>query len=83
LIDSTGAGLDPEAQRPYVAEAAKVFNYMLPVIPIWENYSNNPLNEDLVSNAPGPDDPIWANTHSGPDNFITYLALTGVIGPGQ
>ncbi len=82
LIADAGAGLDTEAQRPYVVQAAMVFNDMLPVVPLSEALANNPLNENLVSGAPPDDDPIWLNGGGTTDNYITYLVLTGVLQPG-
>jgi len=82
LIAETGAGLDPEAQRPAVAKAAKIFNDLLPVIPLSMALTNNPLNENLVSGAPPDDDPIWLNGGGAADNYITYLVMKGVLTPG-
>jgi peptide/nickel transport system substrate-binding protein len=83
LIADAGAGLDTEAQKPYVAKAAKIFNAMLPVVPLSEAYSNNPVNEDLLTNVPADDDPIWLNGGGSTDNYITYLVMNGVLAPGQ
>lgn len=82
LIAQTGAGLDPEAQRPAVAKAAKIYNDLLPVIPLSMALTNNPLNENLVSGAPPDDDPIWLNGGGAADNYITYLVMHGVLTPG-
>ena len=82
LISETGAGLDPEAQRPSVAEAAKIFNAQLPVIPLSMALTNNPLNENLAAGAPADDDPIWLNGGGAADNYITYLVLHGTLTPG-
>jgi len=82
LIAETGAGLDPEAQRPAIAKAVKIWNDLLPVIPLSMALTNNPLNENLVSGAPADDDPIWINGGGAADNYITYLTLKGVLSPG-
>jgi len=82
VISNAGAGLDTDAQQPYVAEAAAIYNDLLPIIPLSEALANNPLNEQLVSGAPADDDPIWLNGGGTADNYITYLALTGVLTPG-
>ena len=75
LISETGAGLDPEAQRPAAAKAAKIYNDLLPVIPLSMALTNNPLNENLAAGAPADDDPIWLNGGGAADNYITYLVL--------
>ncbi len=82
LITSTGAGLDPEAQRPAVAKAVAIFNDLLPIIPLSEALTNNPLNEALASGAPADDDPIWRNGGGAVDNYITYLVMNGTLVPG-
>jgi len=82
LIADCGAGLDTEAQRPFVAKAAAIYNDLLPVIPLSEALANNPLNENLVSGAPADDDPIWLNGGGAADNYITYLVMNGVLTPG-
>ncbi len=82
LIAATGAGLDREVQQPFVAKAVAIFNDLLPVIPLSEALTNNPLNENLASGAPADDDPIWRNGGGSADNYITYLALKGILTPG-
>ncbi|NLE51358.1 MAG: hypothetical protein GX613_08120 [Chloroflexi bacterium] len=82
LISETGAGLDPEAQRPAAAKAAKIYNDLLPVIPLSMALTNNPLNENLAAGAPADDDPIWLNGGGAADNYITYLVLHGTLTPG-
>ena len=81
IVADSAAGLDMERQRELVAQAAIIWNDMLPCIPMNEILGNNPLNEALVSNAPPDDDPIWLNASS--DHPITFLLLTGVLEPAQ
>lgn len=61
-----------------VAELARSFNELLPIIPLWERYGNNPMNREFLD-APPEGDPIYANASADP--FITYLILTGGVGP--
>jgi peptide/nickel transport system substrate-binding protein len=82
LIAEAGAGLDPEAQRPAIAKAVKIWNDLLPTIPLSMALSNNPLNEKLAVGAPPDDDPIWLNGPGAADNYITYLTMKGVLSPG-
>ena len=80
LTLSSSRGLDEARQREQVAQLAQSFNELLPIIPLWERYGNNPLNREFVD-APPSDDPIYQNGTSVPDPFMTYLLLTGGIGP--
>lgn len=80
LSNAASEGLDTEAQAEIVTQLALSFNELLPAIPLWERYGNNPLNRDAVS-APAGDDPIWTN--AGVDHFMPYLILTGGIGPAE
>ena len=75
-----GEGLDIEAQKALVEQLAVSYNELLPAIPLWERYGNNPLNREFVD-APASDDPIYNN--AGADHFMPYLIMTGGIGPAQ
>lgn len=76
----SGEGLDVEAQKALVEQLAVSFNELLPAIPLWERYGNNPLNREFLD-APAGDDPIYNN--AGADHFMPYLIMTGGIGPAQ
>jgi peptide/nickel transport system substrate-binding protein len=76
----SGEGLDVEAQKVLVEQLAASYNELLPAIPLWERYGNNPLNREFVD-APAGDDPIYNN--AGADHFMPYLIMTGGIGPAQ
>ena len=83
LLDLTLAssrGLDKAKQRKQAGQLAQSYNELLPAIPLWERYGNNPLNRKFVD-APPDGDPIYQNGTSVPDPFMTYLLLTGGIGP--
>jgi peptide/nickel transport system substrate-binding protein len=75
-----GVGLDVEVQRPLIEQLALSYNEMLPAIPLWERYGNNPMNREFLD-APPADDPAYINPTGNPDAFIAYLILTGGIGP--
>ncbi|MDX1995221.1 MAG: ABC transporter substrate-binding protein [bacterium] len=81
LIADSAAGLDVEAQQAVVGEIAQIFNGLLPLVPLYETYANNPLNEELVAGAPADDDPIWLN--GGGDNYIIIMLATGQLTPAQ
>ncbi len=74
----SGVGLDVEAQKAAVEQLAWAYNELLPAIPLWERYGNNPLNREFLD-APASDDPIYNN--AGADHFMPYLIMTGQIGP--
>jgi len=74
----SGEGLDVDAQKALVEQLALSYNELLPAIPLWERYGNNPLNREFL-NAPAGDDPIYNN--AGADHFMPYLIMTGGIGP--
>lgn len=76
----SGVGLDVEAQKPLVEQLAVSFNELLPIVPLWERYGNNPLNREFL-NAPPSDDPVYNN--AGADHFMPYLIMTGGVGPAQ
>jgi peptide/nickel transport system substrate-binding protein len=74
-------GTDHEAQVALVEQLALSYNELLPAVPLWERYGNNPLNRDFVD-APDATDPIYRNPWgTAADGFIPYLILTGRLGP--
>ncbi len=75
---ASSEGTDLDAQRELVEALALSFNELLPAIPLWERYGNNPLNRNFV-NAPAGDDGVYLN--AGADHFMPYLILIGGIGP--
>lgn len=77
MITASAAGLDFEAQKVVVGEIAQIFNALLPIVPLYETYANNPLNETLIGGAPADDDPIWLN--GGGDNYVILLLATGQL----
>ncbi len=76
---ASSQGLDAEEQAGLIEQLAVSFNELLPAIPLWERYGNNPLNRTFLD-APAGDDPIYNNAGNA-DHFMPYLILTGQIGP--
>lgn len=74
----TAAGTDLEAQKAVVAKLAAAYNTLLPQIPIWERYGNNPAFPGLT--WPPDDDPIYLNSPYG-DSFVVLMILDGRLGP--
>jgi peptide/nickel transport system substrate-binding protein len=80
LTDAAGAGNDEEAQKADINTLALAYNELLPQIPLWERYGNNPAPEIRVTGWPEDGDPVYLN---GPyaDAFATVLLLEGRLTP--
>jgi peptide/nickel transport system substrate-binding protein len=80
-IDNQTVGLDEVAQKAMVAETAQAFNELLPIIPLWERYGNNPAMDGLHTCGWLPDDdPIYANSPYA-DSFTVMMILDGTLYP--
>jgi peptide/nickel transport system substrate-binding protein len=80
LIIKMGDGFDTTAQKGPVTEAALAFNDLLPVIPLWERYGNNPVNDKKRVKGWKPDgDPVYKNPWST-DAFTTLMIMDGTLG---
>ena len=78
LINAMGDGFDTEKQKPAITEAALAFNDLLPIVPIWERYGNNPVNETKrVAPWPADSDPVFKN--GGGDSFVSILIYNGTL----
>jgi peptide/nickel transport system substrate-binding protein len=74
-------GLDESPQKVNVTQAAIAFNELMPMIPLFERYGNNPSLEGTRVAAWPPDtDPVMQNAPYG-DNFTIMLLLTGDLRP--
>ena len=81
LIEDMTKGLDENAQKGMVTEVAQAFNELLPVIPLWERYGNNPAMDGLHTCGWLPDDdPIYTNSPYA-DNFVTIMVMDGTLYP--
>jgi peptide/nickel transport system substrate-binding protein len=80
IVVQSAEGLDLDAQKDKVATAAKVFNQLLPIVPLWERYGNSPLQGTRLAPAPDDTDPIWKNALYG-DNPIVVMMLDGRLTP--
>jgi peptide/nickel transport system substrate-binding protein len=79
LIVQMGEGFDTNKQKEPVTKVALAFNDLLPVIPIWERYGNNPVNDKKRVKGWKPDgDPIYKNAF-GVDNFAVYGVMDGSL----
>jgi peptide/nickel transport system substrate-binding protein len=78
LINAMGDGFDTEKQKDPVTKAALAFNDLLPIIPLWERYGNNPVNETKrVAPWPADSDPVFKN--GGGDSFVSVLIYNGTL----
>jgi peptide/nickel transport system substrate-binding protein len=83
LTIEAGKGSDRDAQAVIVNQLALAYNELLPQIPLWERYGNNPVVEGLrVTGWPPDGDPVYKNgTYADP--FSIVLMVTGKLQPVQ
>ena len=78
LINAMGDGFDTEKQKPIVSQAVLAYNDLLPNIPLWERYGNNPVNETKrVDKWPADSDPVFKN--GGGDSFVSIMIYNGTL----
>jgi len=80
LIKDSAAGLDENAQKQKLTVVAKVFNELLPVVPLWERYGNNPARDTRLTGWPPDGAPQYRNAVYG-DNFVVMMILDGTLKP--
>jgi len=80
LIVDSALGLDEAKQKTAVATVAQAFNELLPIVPIWERYGNNPALAKRVTGYPADGDPIYKNAVYG-DNFVVLMLQDGTLKP--
>ncbi len=79
LVDAAGAGLDEAAQKASVTKVALAFNELLPVVPLFERFGNNPALEGVRVKAwPADGDSLLYNAPYA-DNFTILAMLTGKL----
>jgi peptide/nickel transport system substrate-binding protein len=80
MINRTGEGLDESKQKAAVTELALAFNELLPIIPLWQRYGNNPVNDKKrTTNWPADSDAIYKNPDG--DSFAITLLIRGTLQP--
>ena len=80
LLNKTAEGLNQDAQKTAVTELALAFNELLPIIPLWQRFGNNPVNEkERVVGWPADSDPIYKNPDG--DSFAMTLLIRGTLRP--
>jgi peptide/nickel transport system substrate-binding protein len=80
VVVQAAEGLDVNAQKEKIFAAASVFNQLLPIVPLWERYGNNPLLAKRITGVPDDANPIFKNAVYG-DNFMVMMILDGTLKP--
>ena len=81
MVVDAAQGLDQEAQKALVTKLALAYNELIPKIPIYERYGNNPALEGIrVKGWPKDDDPIYRNSPYA-DSFTAMLMYEGRLQP--
>jgi peptide/nickel transport system substrate-binding protein len=81
LVIQTASGLDEEDQKAAVTKLSRIFNELLPVIPLWERYGNNPtLDGERVTGWLPDSNPIYQNSPYE-DSFAVMMIMDGTLKP--
>jgi peptide/nickel transport system substrate-binding protein len=81
-VDKMAEGFDIEAQKPYVADVASMFNENLPVVQMFERYLTDPIDTQtrVVGWLPA-DDPIYNNNQN--NSPVARQFLSGTLKPSD
>jgi peptide/nickel transport system substrate-binding protein len=80
LIDASAVGADVEAQKEAIGQLAIAYNELLPAVPLWERYGNNPAPSRFAAGWLPDDDPIYLNSPYS-DSFVIIQILDGTLHP--
>ncbi|MCB0065175.1 MAG: hypothetical protein KDE19_23790 [Caldilineaceae bacterium] len=80
LLQAAGSGGDEEAQKEALGTIALAYNELLPQIPLWERYGNNPVPSRYAAGWLPEDDPIYLNSPYA-DSFVVLQILDGTLHP--
>lgn len=81
MVVASAEGLDEAAQKETVTKLALAFNKLLPIVPLWERYGNNPALDGVrVTGWPPEGDPIYKNSPYS-DSFVIIMILDGRLHP--
>ena len=81
MVVASAEGLDEAEQREIVTNLALAFNRLLPVVPLWERYGNNPALDGVrVTGWPPEDDSVYLNSPYA-DSFVIIMILDGRLHP--
>jgi peptide/nickel transport system substrate-binding protein len=79
LLAQSQAGLDVEAQKAPVQTLSLIFNDQLPIVPLYERFTNEPIN--VVDRATGWldfSDSVYLN-NQGSDNYVSQQLVGGTL----
>lgn len=80
-VDDSALGLDVAKQKDLIFKVAQAFNELLPIVPIYERWANNPMLEGVrVTGWAPPSDPIYTNSPYA-DSFVIMQLLNGTLKP--
>jgi peptide/nickel transport system substrate-binding protein len=82
LTKEAGSGGDAAMQIEALDAIAMAYNELLPQIPLWERYGNNPVPSRFASGWLPEGDPIYVNSPYA-DSFVVIQILTGQLGPAE
>ena len=82
LTKEAGSGGDAAMQIEALDKIAMAYNELLPQIPLWERYGNNPVPSRFASGWLPEGDPIYVNSPYA-DSFVVIQILTGQLGPAE
>ena len=82
LVKEAGSGGDAEMQIAALDKIAMAYNELLPQIPLWERYGNNPVPSRFASGWLPEGDSIYVNSPYA-DSFVVIQILTGQLGPAE
>lgn len=80
LVIDSGLGASTDALKHNITTVALAFNELLPMIPMWGQFGNNPVLESRVTGWPDDSDPIYLNSPYA-DNFTPILLYQGKLRP--
>ena len=81
LITQSAEGYNTLEQKKIVEKLALAFNELLPIVPLWERYGNNPALDGVrVTGWPKDSDPIYKNSPYA-DNAVAIMLLNGTLKP--
>ena len=80
LMQAAGTGGDAEAQKEALGTIALAYNELLPQIPLFERYGNNPVPSRFAAGWLPEGDPIYLNSPYA-DSFVVLQILDGTLGP--
>jgi len=79
LLAQSQAGLDVNAQKVPVQTLSLIFNDQLPIVPLYERFTNEPIN--VIDRATGWldfSDPVYLN-NQGSDNYVAQQLVGGSL----